>query len=134
MPQRKKFSVMGGIRSFTSRPTTALPAHNKGGTSSSKAVEGVIFCVMVDRNRSGAVQVCRGPYRNAWRLAGGLIARERLEQLMGEVDISLVDHQHLGVQAIGDRPRVHRAECAAAHQEAHAISLHQGYDHGRFGL
>src|SRR5690554_5087795 len=134
MPHRKKLSVMGGIRSFTTRPTTALPAHNKGGTSSSKAVEGVIFCVMVGQKSDSATRACRGPYRNAWHSAGGLISRERLEQLMSQVYISLVDHQHLSIQAIGDRPRVHRAESAAAHQEANPIGLHQGHDHGRFGL
>jgi hypothetical protein len=41
--QRKKLSVMGGTKLLTSRPTTALPAHNKGGTVSSKAVMGESF-------------------------------------------------------------------------------------------
>jgi hypothetical protein len=32
--QRKKFSVMGGTKSLTNRPTTALPAQSSGGTVS----------------------------------------------------------------------------------------------------
>jgi hypothetical protein len=41
--QRKKLSVTGGTKSLTKRPMTALPAHNRGGTVSSKAVKGVSF-------------------------------------------------------------------------------------------
>jgi NADPH2:quinone reductase len=37
---------MGGTKSLTRRPTTALPAHSKGGTVSSKAVTGESFWVM----------------------------------------------------------------------------------------
>jgi hypothetical protein len=44
--QRKKFSVMGGTKSLTNRPTTALPAQSSGGTVSIKAVPGESFCVM----------------------------------------------------------------------------------------
>ncbi|MNT56284.1 hypothetical protein D3C72_1935700 [compost metagenome] len=44
--QRMKLSAEGEIMSCTSRPTTALPAHNKGGITSSTAVPGVSFCVM----------------------------------------------------------------------------------------
>ena len=40
--QRKKFSVMGGTRSYTSRPTTALPAHSSGGRVNNKTVMGVM--------------------------------------------------------------------------------------------
>jgi hypothetical protein len=42
----KKFSVRGGTKSLTKRPTTALPAHSNGGTVSIKAVPGESFCVM----------------------------------------------------------------------------------------
>jgi hypothetical protein len=35
--------VIGGTKSVTKRPTTALPAHSKGGTVSSKAVIGESF-------------------------------------------------------------------------------------------
>jgi hypothetical protein len=41
--QRKKLSVIGGTSRVTMRPTTALPAHSKGGTVSSKAVTGESF-------------------------------------------------------------------------------------------
>ncbi len=36
--QRRKLKVMGGIHAAASLPTTALPAHISGGTSSSRAV------------------------------------------------------------------------------------------------
>src|SRR6185312_7541679 len=38
MAQRRKFSVSGGTMPTTARPTTALPAHIAGGTSSSTTV------------------------------------------------------------------------------------------------
>ena len=44
--QRRKFSVTGGISPCAIRPTTALPAHSKGGIVSSSAVPGVSLCVM----------------------------------------------------------------------------------------
>jgi hypothetical protein len=34
----KKFSVMGGTMSATTRPSTLLPAHTKGGSSNNPAV------------------------------------------------------------------------------------------------
>jgi hypothetical protein len=46
--QRKKLSVMGGTKWLTSRPTTTLPAHSKGGTVSSKAVRGESFWDMLN--------------------------------------------------------------------------------------
>jgi hypothetical protein len=39
--QRKKFKVMGGTISATSRPKIELPAHNKGGNSNKPMVAGV---------------------------------------------------------------------------------------------
>lgn len=39
--QRSRFRVMGGIRPFISRPTTALPAHIRGGSVSRAMVAGV---------------------------------------------------------------------------------------------
>jgi hypothetical protein len=41
--QRKKLSVIGGTRSWTMRPTTALPAHMSGGTVNNMAVTGESF-------------------------------------------------------------------------------------------
>jgi uncharacterized protein (TIGR03792 family) len=41
--QRRKLSVLGGMDSLTSRPTTALPAHSSGGTVNSSAVMGESF-------------------------------------------------------------------------------------------
>lgn len=44
--QRKRLRVMGGINGDTNRPTTALPAHIKGGTSKRTATHGVILCAV----------------------------------------------------------------------------------------
>ena len=42
--QRMKLSNMGDTRSWTTRPTTALPAHISGAAVRKKMVEGVSFC------------------------------------------------------------------------------------------
>ena len=47
--QRRKFSVSGGTRSTTNRPTTALPAHSKGGSVNRAAVAGVRRAVVMGR-------------------------------------------------------------------------------------
>ena len=47
--QRRKFSVSGGTRSTTSRPTTALPAHSRGGKVNKAAVAGVRRGVVMGR-------------------------------------------------------------------------------------
>ena len=44
--QRSRLKVMGGISPTISRPTTALPAHSRGGRVSSRAVRAVRRWVM----------------------------------------------------------------------------------------
>lgn len=39
MAQRRKFSANGEIRSWTRRPTMALPAHSRGGSVRMAAVD-----------------------------------------------------------------------------------------------
>ena len=41
--QRSRLKVMGGIQPAARRPTMVLPAHSRGGITSSTAVPGVIF-------------------------------------------------------------------------------------------
>jgi hypothetical protein len=56
--QRKKLSVSGGMSSWTSRPTMALPAQSSGGTNKSAAVRGVKAC--------GTKGICRELYLSVY--------------------------------------------------------------------
>jgi hypothetical protein len=47
--QRSKLNVMGGTCVVINRPTTALPAHSKGGVDSNKAVLKLSRVVMVKK-------------------------------------------------------------------------------------
>jgi hypothetical protein len=70
MLQRKKFSVMGGTKSLIKRPTTALPAHSKGGTVSIKAVPGESFCVMTVTLTATSGQRCHAGTFISWQSSG----------------------------------------------------------------
>jgi len=70
MLQRKKLSVMGGTKSLIKRPTTALPAHSKGGTVSIKAVPGESFCVMTVTLTATPGLCCHAGTFNSWQSSG----------------------------------------------------------------
>ncbi len=60
--QRRKFSVSGGTLPTARRPTTALPAHSRGGSVISKAVRAVMRLMTTPRSPGTAIDP-QGPRR-----------------------------------------------------------------------
>jgi hypothetical protein len=68
--QRRKLRVMGGTKSLTNRPTTALPAQSSGGTVSMSAVPGESFCVMPVTLTATQGLCCHAGSFDSWQSSG----------------------------------------------------------------